>query len=533
MRALRAGLPLYLVAWAASLALFLLAALVAVPAHRLEYVRLTHPRSTPLWVVVYFPSPPPPAPAPAAVICQPFTTPPEAARLLALELVRSGVVALAFDWRGRAPGENRQLMRTGARETLRADVAAAVDFLRGQPGVDRERIMLAGHSVGGTLALEVAVADPRIRAVAVIGMEADITPQAPANVLWAVGLYDEFRVLNRMLEVFQASAATAAPENTTVGDFARGTARRLGVSPTADHFTELLDRNIHREVRDWFRRAAGLPAVTDLPLLEARRLLLLLAWVAALLRALLALRRVAAARPLLLRGAAAAALVGVVLLSRLRGPGFLAAADATLFLLLFVLWGGFLATREAGSLARGGRLASRLGLAAWASLFLTLAVNNLANYAHQPRYVAALPEFALRHFLDLVYSYLFVYLRPFLFSAYSPEGVSPRAWVYVLMGAEVVVPGLLLGLMARSFRRPPSPARERKPMSARSVAALVVLLAALAGVAWVRWQQGFLTGESALAAARFLLRFTVLPLFLFTLLWRWLKPRTTPPLRGD
>jgi len=39
-------------------------------------------------------------------------------------------------------------------------------------------------------------------------------------------------------------------------------------------------------------------------------------------------------------------------------------------------------------------------------------------------------------------------------------------------------------------------------------------------VGWLRFQQGFLTGESALAALRFILRFGVLPLFLFALLWR-------------
>ncbi len=58
--------------------------------------------------------------------------------------------------------------------------------------------------------------------------------------------------------------------------------------------------------------------------------------------------------------------------------------------------------------------------------------------------------------------------------------------------------------------------------------ALPLLLIVLAGVAWMRIRQGFLTPESALAALRFLLRFTVLPMFIFGLLWR-LSAKSTGP----
>lgn len=445
--------------------------------------------------------------------------------MLALELVREGFVVLTFDWRGRSSEENRQLLRTSALEILRADVAAAVGYLRQRPEVDPERIVLAGHSVGGTLAIEAALADPRIAAVASIGMEADVTPESPRNLLWAIGLYDEFRSVGRMRDFFQASAGAAAPDNTTVGDFARGTARRLGVSATADHFTELQDGGIHREVLQWFRQAVGFPPTARRLWMETRSQLLLLAWLAALAGAVLTLRRVWSGSRWALRGAAGAGLLGVVLLSRVRGPHFLLAVDAILGLLLFALLAGFVATREAVALERGWRLGVRLVVAVWASLFLTLVVNTIPHYLEAPRYLLSLPEFAVRHALDGLYAYLLVYTRPLLFFLYDPQSVAPRLWVYVVMGVEAVSPGLLVGLVARLARRP-RPATAPRPLPVVRGVILVVLLAFLVGVAWLRFEQGFLTEESARAALRFLLRFGALPIVFFALLWRWWGKKT-------
>ncbi len=516
-------LPAWLMAGGLSLLLILLTHHLPEPPHRLEYTRIHNRHGMPLWTIIYFPEPPVYARAPAAVLCQPFNSAPEYARLLALELVQDGLVVLTFDWRGRSREENRQIIGTGAREVLRADAVAAAAFLRTLPGVDPEHILIGGQSVGGTLAIEAATEDPRIAAVASIGMEADVTTDRPRNILWTVGLYDEFRVLNRMRDVFQASAATAALEHTTVGNFPQGTARRLDVSPTADHFTELHDHGIQRQVLDWYRQAAGLPPSHRRLSMETRAIVGLLAWLAALVGAILAVYRLAAARPWALRVTAGLACAAVVLLSFYHGPDFLLLVDILWGLTLFTLVTGFICTRPPEVLPRAARWLGRVAAILWVSLLLTLVVNNLADYAHEPRYLFSLPEFAVKHVLDLLYSYLLLGPRPFVLSVYSPGGLSPRLWVYVLLASEVVQPGLVPGLLARIFRasRRAQPAAARPPRRKASALALAALVLLLAGVAWVRTRQGFLTPESALAALRFLLRFTVLPIFIFSLLWRW------------
>jgi len=509
---------LALLAWIAAAVLLVLALSLPEPKHRLEYVRIEHSSRMPLWVVLYVPDSMP-GPAPAAVLCQPLNNVPEAARLLALELVQDGFVVLVFDWRGRAPGENRQMLGAGVMDVMRGDVASAVAYLRRRAEVDPQRVFIAGHSVGGTLAIEAAVSDPAIAGVAAVGIEADVTPDEPRNLLWAVGLYDEFRHLNHMRETFRQSAGSSAEEGTTVGDFARGTARRLGVSPTADHFTEFLDRNISREVVAWFRQAAGLPPSSRRFWMEPRSVFLLLAWLAALFGGLLTVRSLAGGRPWRLRALALGALAGVVLLSYLRGLHYLHVTSLIFWLLLLAVLGNPAASLSAETLARVGGVLVRLAVLLWASLMLTLVVNNLASYVHQPRYLLSLPEFAVRHPLDGLLAYLFIYPLPALFSSYSPEGLVPRWWVYGVLGLEVLWPGVWLTVgTAVARRRPRSAGGGRRPLL--TLAVLAVLLVLLGGVVSLRLAQGFLTGESALAALRFLLRYTVLPIIFFALLWR-------------
>lgn len=81
---------------------------------------------------------------------------------LARPFVKAGYVAMIPAMRG----ENGLPGSFSGFYDETADVLAAADFLRAYPGVDPTRLYLAGHSVGGTLALLAAMSTHHFRAAA-------------------------------------------------------------------------------------------------------------------------------------------------------------------------------------------------------------------------------------------------------------------------------------------------------------------------------------------------------------------------------
>jgi uncharacterized protein len=80
---------------------------------------------------------------------------------LAKALEGAGYVVLRFDFRGCGQSEGRRGSVIVDEEI--ADLRHALDFLRQQPSVDKDRIGVIGASLGGSVAIEVAASDPRVR----------------------------------------------------------------------------------------------------------------------------------------------------------------------------------------------------------------------------------------------------------------------------------------------------------------------------------------------------------------------------------
>jgi uncharacterized protein len=76
----------------------------------------------------------------------------------------NGFAALAFDKRGTGESDGKYLQNF---HVLSDDVVAAVRWLRSQPGIDGERIHLAGFSQGGWIAPLAALKDGNIRSIVV------------------------------------------------------------------------------------------------------------------------------------------------------------------------------------------------------------------------------------------------------------------------------------------------------------------------------------------------------------------------------
>jgi len=81
-------------------------------------------------------------------------------RYLAHAFARRGIVGLIFDKRG--VGQSTGDWRHSGFADLVADAAAAVEALRSQPQVLRDRVGIFGHSQGATIAPWVAVRDPNV-----------------------------------------------------------------------------------------------------------------------------------------------------------------------------------------------------------------------------------------------------------------------------------------------------------------------------------------------------------------------------------
>jgi dienelactone hydrolase len=85
-------------------------------------------------------------------------------RDLAEGLASRNVAVLRYDKRSLVTPVGIQTVN----EEVVEDARAAVEFLTTEPGIDRRRIVVIGHSLGGTLAPRIAAGDSRVAAIAIM-----------------------------------------------------------------------------------------------------------------------------------------------------------------------------------------------------------------------------------------------------------------------------------------------------------------------------------------------------------------------------
>jgi len=110
------------------------------------------------------------AKSPAIVVGHPMGAVKEqSANLYATKMAEQGFVTLSLDlsyW-GESEGQPRNIV---APDIYAEDFSAAVDFLRTQPFVDRERIGAIGICGSGSFVISAAKIDPRMKAIATVSM---------------------------------------------------------------------------------------------------------------------------------------------------------------------------------------------------------------------------------------------------------------------------------------------------------------------------------------------------------------------------
>jgi uncharacterized protein len=118
-----------------------------------------------------------PPPWPAVVIVHGFGGAKESHTEFAGFLAARGCAALALDLRGHGLSAGR------LDANVLDDLGAALDLLAAHPGVDAERLVLRGSSLGGNLVIHAAIRCPRARAVIAIcpATEAMLLPLATST----------------------------------------------------------------------------------------------------------------------------------------------------------------------------------------------------------------------------------------------------------------------------------------------------------------------------------------------------------------
>lgn len=176
----------------------------------------------------------------------------QSANLYATKMAEQGFVTLSLDlsfW-GASDGEPRGAVSP---DIYAEDFSAAVDYLRTQPFVDRDRIGALGICGSGSFVISAAKIDPRIKAVATVSM-------------YDMGAANRDGLRNALSVQQRKEIIAGAAEQRDV-EFAGGAAEVTSGTPE-----ELTDQStpIDREFYDFYRTARGFsPDTTTHPTLTS------------------------------------------------------------------------------------------------------------------------------------------------------------------------------------------------------------------------------------------------------------------------
>jgi alpha/beta superfamily hydrolase len=161
---------------------------------------------------------------------------------IARALVARGMLALRFNFRGVGRSEGQHDDGRGER----ADVAGALDWLLAQPEVDPWRVSVVGYSFGACVGLAQAQTDPRVAAVAAVGLvaqhcDADLLQAFTRPKLFVTGEYDQLAPIGAL----QKLVDRLPPPKT------------LHVALGTDHFWRGREQEAAALVADFFGVVAG------------------------------------------------------------------------------------------------------------------------------------------------------------------------------------------------------------------------------------------------------------------------------------
>lgn len=180
---------------------------------------------------------------------------------LAIELARNNIAGLAFDLGGFGESyplkSNEQSIDSLTESTVK-DTQAILNYIQNNPQqFNLDKIAIVGHSMGGVTALDLAEKDLPIKATVTLGIGGEATLNSPANLLFAIGTYEQLNPASNLRPLLAMATETPADcfNQQICGNFADGTARNLRISPTTDHFTAIFDSILTQDTIDWIKQS--------------------------------------------------------------------------------------------------------------------------------------------------------------------------------------------------------------------------------------------------------------------------------------
>ncbi|MCB1645575.1 MAG: alpha/beta fold hydrolase [Pseudomonadales bacterium] len=209
------------------------------------------------------------APAPAVLAVHGYINSSETQSGYAIELARRGFGVLALDQTGHGYSDPVAF-------SAGFGGPAGLDYLRSLPWVDRDRIGLEGHSMGGWTVLMAAMANPAGYSAMVLQGSStgtfgtgEGTADFPRNLLLVFSQFDEFSgfmwgtdkaqdiVSTDKLKKLFATDATVVPGR-LYGDLTAGTARQFAMPPVT-HPGDHISAEAIGEAVNWFELTLGAP----------------------------------------------------------------------------------------------------------------------------------------------------------------------------------------------------------------------------------------------------------------------------------
>lgn len=204
---------------------------------------------------------------PGAVFVHGYQATRESGDGISIELARRGFAVLEIDALGRGNSDNPVFDVNSPAFDDTFGAKAALARLKSLPFVNPESVGMIGHSLGAEMSFKVALKDPGVRALVIIGnaYTAAANAEKPKNMLMIFGRYDEFRKRMTGTKNFEsewmislqtkAAFSVDSPRfGVTYGNFQDGTARKVSM-PAAIHIQETHSKAAIAETLEWMRAA--------------------------------------------------------------------------------------------------------------------------------------------------------------------------------------------------------------------------------------------------------------------------------------